>query len=578
MGNAQPGGEGRGEGERSTILSENRRRLTRMKLKASSDSTAPAETDPGVAKSVTGAGIFLLIMLPLVAWRNLEMLNPDAVAYLRIASYYANGQTDLAISGYWGPLLSWLLAPLLKLGMEPLIAARSAMAVSAVIFWLGCMAVFRSFPVRPTIHVLGAWLAALAAIGWSVRFITPDLLASGLICFAVSQTIQLRCQQNWISSALTGLFWGLAYLAKAITLPLAFVFTFGVLALEWRVRLSGIKTLVRSLFLALLALALIAIPWVIVLSLKYGAPTFSTTARIAHAVAGPSDVNRRHPFAIQFHRPAPGRITSWEDPSLTPYQYWSPFENRAYLMHQLKLIEKNLFIIASMLTRMNLFAPVMLLVLACALGRRRNRLPIIREPWFVAVVLLVSLPILYLPFFLNQEDQRYFYALFPFMWVASFGVLDWLQFRFPERSVWLKKLRPTLLAFAFASPALLLFVAALVGLPHFAPAGRVAHQLAARLAAAGIRGPIAGSALLRGGRAGLYTAFFLNQPWYGDQANPTPASFKTSNARLIIVRRDDPTSAQLDSDPAIRSLDNRLFDASQEASRFPLKVYELSAR
>src|SRR5713226_3943071 len=125
-----------------------------------SDSTAPAETDPGVAKSVTGAGIFLLLMLPLVAWRNLEMLNPDAVAYLRIASYYANTQTDLAISGYWGPLLSWLLAPLLKLGIEPLIAARTVMAVSAVIFWLGCMAVFRSFPLRPGIHALGTWLAA----------------------------------------------------------------------------------------------------------------------------------------------------------------------------------------------------------------------------------------------------------------------------------------------------------------------------------------------------------------------------------------------------------------------------------
>src|SRR5262245_8212119 len=195
--------------------------------------TATAEADSRAGKSVAWAGVFLLVALTLVAWRNVEMLNPDAVAYLRLASYYAHGQFDLAITGYWGPLLSWLLAPLLKFGMQPLTAARLVMAVSAVIFWLTCLILFRSFKLPVAVHALGAWLVAIAAVGWSVRFITPDLLASSLICLAVAQTIQPRWSESRACPMLVGFLWGLAYLAKAVALPLALVFTLCVTALEW---------------------------------------------------------------------------------------------------------------------------------------------------------------------------------------------------------------------------------------------------------------------------------------------------------------------------------------------------------
>src|ERR1700757_2469317 len=49
-----------------------------------------------------------------VYFRN--ALNTDAVPSLRIANYYAVAKLDLAVSGYWAPFLSWLMAPLLKAG------------------------------------------------------------------------------------------------------------------------------------------------------------------------------------------------------------------------------------------------------------------------------------------------------------------------------------------------------------------------------------------------------------------------------------------------------------------------------
>ena len=70
--------------------------------------------------------------------QNRHNLNTDAVAYLRIAGYYAQGHTELAVSGYWGPMLSWMIAVLLKFHAAPLVAARVVMGAAAILFSLGC--------------------------------------------------------------------------------------------------------------------------------------------------------------------------------------------------------------------------------------------------------------------------------------------------------------------------------------------------------------------------------------------------------------------------------------------------------
>jgi hypothetical protein len=105
-------------------------------------------------------------------------------------------------------------------------------------------------------------------------------------------------------------------------------------------------------------------------------------------------------------------------------------------------------------------------------------------------------------------------------------------------------------------------------------AGVQAHFLAQKISEAHLAGPIAGSGSLPGGRTGLYVAFLLDQPWYGDEPHPSAAGFKRSRARLIIVRRENPVVRELDADPAFRSLDADLFAWPEQALASPLKVYE----
>ena len=86
-------------------------------------------------------------------------------------------------------------------------------------------------------------------------------------------------------------------------------------------------------------------------------------------------------------------------------------------------------------------------------------------------------------------------------------------------------------------------------------------------------GPLAGVKNLRG----MYIAFFMNQPWYGSERNPTPARLKTSQATLIVVPRTSPLLATLDHEADFQDLDRVLFASEAQARPFPWKLYRIVA-
>jgi hypothetical protein len=155
-----------------------------------------------------------VVLLIIAGWKNRLVLNPDGVAYISIASHYAQGEFNLAVSGYWGPLLSWSMVPLLTIFHNPMDAARISLGLSAVVFLLGSLSVYWSLQIHPGGIVFGTLVVAIASIFWSVENVTPDLLMSGLICLAVSEMMS----PGWIQSIgiqlITGVLFGVSYLAN----------------------------------------------------------------------------------------------------------------------------------------------------------------------------------------------------------------------------------------------------------------------------------------------------------------------------------------------------------------------------
>jgi hypothetical protein len=515
---------------------------------------------------LAGAFAFQAAVLIVAGVRNRELINPDAVSYLRIASYYLHGRPDLAVNGYWGPLLSWIMTPILPVFADPLSAARVAVGLAGPLFLAGCVSVFRVFRLSKPAVVVGAWLAAVTSIQWSVAVITPDLLLAGLLALACS----LALRPSWLASRrvqlAAGALFGIAYLAKAIALPFALLFVITLSAMELLSGRGAARTILRAATVTMVAFAVFAAPWVIILSAHYGRPMFSTSGRCAHTIVGPNDIERFHPTFTAWHRPAEGRITTWEDPSLLPYRPWSPVENLSYARHQAGLVQQNLRSAYATMAGFDILQVGLIALVSGLLFHKPWRENMRSHPWRWAAVPVACLSAWYLPV---HSEGRYFWPTYAFILGAGLGMAEWLTDGVERRHRLLRPLALGIVAITFAAPAGESVVDALRGM-RIAPY-ECAKDLDERLDAAAMRGPIASVGPQE--EAGLYLAFLRNEPWYGSIVEPTPQDFEASGARLYVVDRRSPLRERMEVEWGLQNLDDRLFASKADAAACLVTVY-----
>lgn len=486
-----------------------------------------------------GLGL-LAVQVPLLfvaAQKSAHTINPDAVAYLRIAQYYSEGRFDLAVSGYWGPLFSWLSMPFLNISENPVVTARIVTAFSAVLFLLGSLSAVVGLGLKwPQIILVGC-LVALFSVYWSVAVIAPDLLMSGLLLNGFGLSVSAVKTTSRRRLFLSGLSYGLAYLAKAVALPVSLGLILGLTLLRLYVGVIDQITAVRVLRWTGSGLAILASPWIIVLSLHYGKPTFSTSGPIAHAIVGPN--SEGHFIDYMYQSPEPGRITTWEEPSRLPYRHWSPFESRAALLHQFNLIKWNLerveFNLAGFISgKLAAFASTKLgeaaiLIAAFVLffwPGWRERLK--ANPWRLSIPAIAILCGVYLPVF--ASDQRYYLACYPLLLATAFGLSENLAKKLPYQ-----------VAPKAALPVLVFVVLLWRIWPNFATTltqGKsVPSYIAAEKIAPLFRGQsFHGIASVQKMSLGLYTAFLANIPYYGNRLDAHNTNdVLDSGAELLFV-------------------------------------------
>jgi hypothetical protein len=513
---------------------------------------------PGAMFAVQAAGLVA------AGWVCRQALNPDGIAYMQIASRYAQGRMDGAISGYWGPLISWLMAPLIFAGLAPLATARVVMGISAMVFLLGCQRIICRGELNCRVAWSGLWALAVVSVLWSVEVITPDLLAGGIVLFALGGMLEKEWPTHSGQAFCGGLLWGLAFLGKAVALPLGVLTSLGMAVLWWNKKPEARRQIARSLCLNFAGIALVASPWIAALSWHYAKFTVSTSAIYNHAILSPLSPKPIHIMDDGFRKPASGQITIWEDPSLAKAD-WSPLASWENAVHQARIIGSHVPVEMAMLTWISLVFPLVALAWLARGGKlQMNADGETSRGWFLWPVAALSL--IYLPNYLSLADERYFYVAAPLGFVAAAGMLahDPL-FRRP----WIQRHAGLWLALALVVPA---FVRWTLYVAPTRTAGQCAHTLARKIIQADLRGPVAGSGRLPGGRAGLYTAYLTGQQWFGDKASPNAADFEASGAGLIIVNRGSGIARELERDAAFRNLDGQLFKP-HEAGIFPLEVF-----
>ncbi|HEY6122096.1 MAG TPA: hypothetical protein VIV66_19215 [Pyrinomonadaceae bacterium] len=301
-----------------------------------------------------GAWLVVFILGFVQAWATRYQIEADGISYLDIADKYLQRDWAAAVNAYWSPLYSWLLAA----GMfafrpssyweYPLVHLINFL-VYLVAF--GCFE-FLLFQIiryqqagtdyRGDGSFLPTW--AWQSIGyvlflWSSLFlitisvVTPDMVVAAFVFLLAGIMIWIRLHpERWTGFVCFGLALGVAYLAKSVMFPLAFVFLTVCLLSLGKLRRNWPRLLMSCLLFLL-----VCAPFILALHRAKNRWTFGDSGRLNYvwAVDGTEPIHWQgqppgtgvpsHPTRKVFESPAvyefkePFKVTypPWYDPS-----YW----------------------------------------------------------------------------------------------------------------------------------------------------------------------------------------------------------------------------------------------------------------
>jgi 4-amino-4-deoxy-L-arabinose transferase-like glycosyltransferase len=275
------------------------------------------------------------------------VINPDGISDLRFAGYIAEGKFLQSVSAGYSPFIAWTMSPFILMGFDGPIAARIAIALAGAGMLVCVWFLALRFNLSESARFLSVIIAALLISFWSIQNISADILFASLTLCYIYLVTDSRVITRRKISFLCGIAGGFSYLAHHYALPFFLVhfptmmFLRGYLDREkagypW-------KNVLSSWVSGMTGLLIIVSIWVGIVSVKYGHLMVSAKGGVAHAIMGPKDVDRRHPFFVGgLFKPRDNySIHVFEDPSEVKFKTWSPFESKEYFMHQLKVIRDN---------------------------------------------------------------------------------------------------------------------------------------------------------------------------------------------------------------------------------------------
>jgi hypothetical protein len=297
-----------------------------------------ATPGPGLSKGVYVA----LTLLILAAYTALALqvhspsqINPDGLSYLTIARSFAQGQP--VIRGYWSPLISWLLAPAIALGVEPYAAFQGLVRLVGLVWvLLASLLAGRAGLDRPSRLAVAA-ACALIALTRGFFPVTPDLLGAVLLGSYFLIITEPRLLSHPVRYGLVaGLVGALAYYAKYYSFPFLLVHLPMSGLLVW-LRTRNTRATMAAVGAAIAVLGIATLPYFAALAARYGYPTITTSSAISRAIVGPTSPG--YPcWNLQLCDQPQDVLFPWEDP--LPQYYpdigWSPLDSLANLRHQIR--------------------------------------------------------------------------------------------------------------------------------------------------------------------------------------------------------------------------------------------------
>lgn len=267
-------------------------------------------------------------------------MNSDGVSYLSVARKYLAGDVVGAVNAYWSPLYSWLLAILIRAGIEQLLATKVLAvvvgeAILAIVWWLSA---HLGLPRDTRFLVCLTLCPILIYFGMTVT--SPDLLMTAAVLLYLAQATSAGAVGRWQDRAVTGALGGLAYLAKAYALHFVLLH-YSVSALADMLGHRGAWRRVAGAVVAgYLGFVLVAGAWVACLTAKYGHLTTGSVGQFSLAWNGPGF--RIPMFSQGFLAPSDASAVSvWDDATALRFERWNPLGSAADRAHFRRNLARN---------------------------------------------------------------------------------------------------------------------------------------------------------------------------------------------------------------------------------------------
>ncbi len=344
-----------------------------------------------------------LAFLPWVRWQ----VNPDHISYIGVASLYAAGHFSEAVNGYWAPLHCWLLAPLLAVGVEPLLAHKLLTIGYGWATLGGLRRILQSLGVSG-----GGWwlyLGALVALPMALSGHAADLLAVAILSFYLANALP---DTTPAINPRLGILGAIGYLAKSYVFYFFLLHISTIVLLKIIIYGSKSKVIYKTCAKALLLFILVCAPWVGILTWKYKTPVISTSGAVNWAMVGPES-RGYFPWKFVSDLPSPHALNTWQEPQPAKAESWSPWRNFAAFRQQLRLIWGNSKLLWRYVNRMCvLWSGVLLLFI---LYKDREGDAWTWAPWLFTLGLF---PVGYL--LMSLQDRYVWLLSFIFLALASF--------------------------------------------------------------------------------------------------------------------------------------------------------------
>ena len=146
-------------------------------------------------------------------------ITPDGISYISIAQKYLDGNFGDAVNGYWGPLLSWLLVPVLALGVPPVLAPKLVLLVTGMMTIVGARLLSYRFDMSESVRTILLVSLIPVTCYFALFRMTPDLLIATTLLFYLAFIFDSAYRTHAGYGWRCGVVGGLSFFAKSFGFP-----------------------------------------------------------------------------------------------------------------------------------------------------------------------------------------------------------------------------------------------------------------------------------------------------------------------------------------------------------------------